>query len=577
MSERLELVIRGGMLHDGSGGEPFRSDVGIAGGLIAAIGENLPPAAAEIDAAGRIVTPGFVDIHTHYDGQATWDSHLAPSSLQGVTTVVAGNCGVGFAPVRPQDHALLIELMEGVEDIPGVVLSEGLDWRWESFGDFLDRLEATRHDIDIGVMLPHGPLRVYVMAERAARLEEATAEDNAAMRDLATAAVRAGAMGFSTSRTLNHRSSKGAPTPSLRATEEELMAIALGVRDGGGGVLEMISDFNTPDLDTEFSMWERIVAASGQPLSLSLAQSHRSPDGWRRILARVERAAAAGLPIKVQVAPRPIGSLMGFDLSFHPFGTCPSYAPLASLPRAQRLAELRKPDVRTRLIREWTADDASGAAPKIDFRRVYPFGDRPDYEPPATLSLEALAERSGCAPIEVAYDLMMGRDGSAILFVPFANYADGHLDACGEMMRHPDALLGLGDGGAHVGIVCDASFTTYLLAHWGRDRPHGRLPLPWLVRRQTWDNARAMGLHDRGRIAVGLRADLNVIDFETLSLRLPQVVHNLPAGGRRLIQRADGYDATIVAGTVVYRHGEPTGALPGRVLRGPVAATGGAA
>ena len=559
-----DLVIRGGLVADGLGGDPRHGDIAIDGELISLVGQVAEGGIEEIDATDRLVTPGFVDIHTHYDGQVTWDSSLAPSSWHGVTTVVMGNCGVGFAPVRPDARERLIQLMEGVEDIPGTVLSEGIDWSWETFGEYLEAVERRPHEIDVCAQLPHGALRHYVMGERATRLEEATEEDALAMRRIATEAMRAGALGFSTSRTLNHRTSTGDPTPSLRASAHELEMIAAGVADAGHGVIELISDFS-PDLDGEFDMVRNIVASSGRPLSLSLSQNNRFPDGWRRIMTRIEGAVADGLPISAQVAPRPIGLLLGLQSSFHPFSLHPSFAPLASKPLAEQVSTLRDPAFRARLLDE-TPDKGRRI---IDYSRMFPLGDVPDYEPPRESSLEAMAAARGVDPTELALDLLTEDEGRGFLFAPFSNYADFDLDACGEMMAHPVTLLGLGDGGAHVGVISDASFTTYALAHWGRDRSHGRLALGWLVEQLTSRNARAVGLFDRGVLAPGMHADLNVIDFDRLRCERPAMAYDLPAGGKRLLQRATGYSATIVRGEVVFRDGEGTGALPGRLVRGP--------
>jgi N-acyl-D-aspartate/D-glutamate deacylase len=493
-----------------------------------------------------------------------------------VTTAVMGNCGVGFAPVQPRHRERLVELMEGVEDIPGAALHEGLSWQWESFADFLDVLAQRPHDMDIAAQLPHGALRVHVMGERGARLEPATADDRLQMRRLSAEAMRAGAIGFSSSRSVNHRSIKGEPTPSLRAAEDELMAIAMGLQDAGRGVLQFISDFNLPSPEEEFAMLGRLVRASGRPLSYSLAQSKSG--SWRKLLEMTAAANAQGLPITAQVAPRPIGVLLGLQGSRNPFWTCPAYLAIAQQPLAERVALLRQPALRARLLAELgqagTARDGQRdvLVPRLGgFDRIYAFGDPPDYEPPPELAITAIAQRLGQTPAEVAYDMMLGDEGRAFLFAPFANYTDGNLDACREMLAHPNTVLGLGDGGAHVSIISDGSFPTYLLAHWGRDRAQGRFDIGWLVKRQTADTARTVGLLDRGRVAPGFKADLNVIDLARLKLLAPVMADDLPAGGRRLLQRAEGYEATIVSGVVVSREGEPTGALPGRLVRGPQA------
>jgi N-acyl-D-aspartate/D-glutamate deacylase len=567
-----DLVIRGGHVVDGRGGEPVPADVAVDGATIVAVGRVERTGREEIEADGLLVTPGFVDIHTHYDGQATWDDHLAPSSWHGVTTAVMGNCGVGFAPVRPEAHDRLISLMEGVEDIPGVVLDEGIEWSWETFGAYLDAVERRPHDIDVAAQLPHGALRLYVMGERAARLEDATPEDATAMRALAADAMRAGAVGFSSSRTLNHRTASGDPTPSLRARADELEAIALGVADAGHGVIEIISDF-WPDADAEWDLIRNMVVQSGRPLSLSLAQSHRQPEAWRDLLVRIEAAVAQGLPIRAQVAPRPIGLLLGLQSSYHPFLALPAWQDVASLPVAEQARAVHDPAFRARLLSEVPVDDGAGGRGSgrrrlIDYARLYPLGEVPDYEPAPDASVERLAASRGVDPAELTLDLLAEDDGRNFLYTPFSNYADGNLDACGEMLSHPDTLFGLGDGGAHVGLISDASFPTYFLSHWARDRSHGRLPVGRVVERLTSNNARAVGMLDRGVVAEGMKADLNVIDFDHLRCESPVMAYDLPAGGKRLLQGARGYRATVVAGQVTYRDGEPSGALPGRLVRG---------
>ena len=573
MTPEYDIVIRGGMLADGTGAALREADIAITGDRIAAVGAVSGSGREEIDARGQLVTPGFVDIHTHYDGQATWDQQIAPSSWHGVTTAVMGNCGVGFAPVRPQDHNRLIELMEGVEDIPGAALHEGLSWDWQSFPEYLDRLAERQFDIDICAQLPHGALRVFVMGERGANLEPATPAEIGEMRALTEEAMRAGAIGFSTSRTINHRTVTGDPTPSLRATEAELMGIAMGIKDAGSGVIEMISDFDTPDQASEFAMIRRLIEASGRPLSLSLAQTHGGPEGWRSLLALIEGAAEDGLPICGQVAPRPIGVLYGLQASLNPFASLIAYREIAEQPHASRLATLRDPSFRERVLTEAATAKVSGAARRLmAFDRMFALGSAPDYEPSQGQSVTSVAARECRPPEAVAYDYLLEDEGKAFLFAPFANYAHFNLDACGEMMASKHTVMGLGDGGAHVGLISDASFPTYLLSHWGRDRAHGRFDLAWLVKRQTADTARAVGLMDRGIIATGMKADVNVIDFDRLAVAAPEMAFDLPAGGKRLLQRARGYTATIASGAVIYRDGKATGALPGRLVRGPQSA-----
>ena len=561
-----DTVIRGGRVVDGTGGEPFVADVAVQDGRIAKVGIVSGRGREEIDAQGRIVTPGFVDIHTHYDGQATWDGRMQPSSWHGVTTVVMGNCGVGFAPCREEDHDKLVRLMEGVEDIPFPVLTQGLPWNWKSYPDYLDALAARKFDVDIGSQLPHAALRVFVMGQRGADREPATADDMARMRALAKEAMEAGAIGFGTSRTLNHRTSAGEPIATLTASEEELTAIAMGMADAGRGVLQVVSDFTDPE--AEFAMLRRIVEASGRPLSFTLAQGPIAPKSYRILLKALEDAVAAGLPMKAQVAARPVGVLLGLELTVNPFSRHPAYQEIAGLPLAERVARLRDPALRDQLATAPAKNGAFGLGNRWD--QMYPLdADRPDYEPVAEDAVAARAAKLGTSPERVALDHMLTGEGTGMLYVPFLNYAEGSLDAVREMIVHPDTVPGLSDGGAHVGMICDGSFPTSMLTHWTRDRTRGpKLLVRDVVRMQTRDTARAVGLNDRGVIAEGLRADLNVIDYDHLTLRSPTVAHDLPAGGRRLVQRADGYALTMVAGEITYRDGEPTGALPGRLLRG---------
>ncbi|HEY2660156.1 MAG TPA: amidohydrolase family protein [Caulobacteraceae bacterium] len=566
MDHAYDLVIRGGQVVDGSGEPGFETDVAVKNGVIAAVGKIGGQGREEIDARGFIVTPGFVDVHTHYDGQATWDTHMQPSSWHGVTTVVMGNCGVGFAPCHAGDHDTLIKLMEGVEDIPFPVLSQGLKWNWTSYPDYLDALAERRFDIDIGSQLPHAALRVHVMGQRGADREPATAVDIAAMAAIAKRSVEAGALGFSTSRTLNHRTSDGQPTPTLTAGEDELTGIALGLKAAGRGVLQVVSDFADPE--AEFAMLRRIVEASGRPLSFSLLQSPIHPQAYKALLAALDDAVAAGLEMKAQVAPRPVGLLLGFELTLNPFSHHATYRELSKAPLAERFARLSQPEVRAQLLAERPDSPVRGLIANWDRMHLMDPG-RPDYEPTEDGTVGARARALGISPESVALDHMLSNGGRGMIYVPFLNYAEGSLDPAYAMLTHAHTVPGLSDGGAHVGMICDGSFPTSLLTHWTRDRTRGpKLKLETAVRMQTADTAAIVGLFDRGRIAPGLRADLNVIDYDRLTLRSPQVAYDLPAGGRRLIQRAEGYVATIVAGAVTYRDGEPTGALPGRLLRG---------
>lgn len=557
-----DLVVRGGTVIDGSGSVGRTADVAIKGGIIAEVGQVSGKGHEEIDANGSIVSPGFVDIHTHYDGLATWANRMNPSSHHGVTTAVMGNCGVGFAPVRSGDHNILVELMEGVEDIPGTALHEGLPWAWESFPDYMDFLSDRQFDMDIAAQLPHAALRVYVMGDRGAAREEATEHDIREMRRLTAQAITAGAIGFTSSRTLNHRSVNGDPTPSLTAAEAELVGIGQGLADADGGVIEMISDFK--GLDREFDILMSMVDASGgAPMSISLAQSAGNPQGWRRILAKIDEANVAGRQVKAQVAPRAIGVLLGLTVTNNPFSDHATYRAVSELPLEQRLKQMRMPDFRETLLAERTDEGFLNR-----FHKIWALGSEWDYEPAPDQSIATLATKAGISPAAMAYDLMLENEGTGLLYYPFANYAEDTLDCCREMILAPNTVMGLGDGGAHVGAISDASFITYLLTHWGRDRKRGELiDLPTLIRAQTSDTARAVGFHDRGLIKPGLKGDLNIIDFDNLRSGLPHVLNDLPSGAPRLEQRATGYVATILNGAVTYREGIATGDLPGRLVR----------
>ena len=566
----FDLVIRGGTVVDGTGAVPRPADVAVRDGKVVEVGKVGGTGTREVDADGAHVLPGWVDVHVHYDGQATWDNYLAPSTWHGVTTVVVGNCGVGFAPVRPSDHQQLIELMEGVEDIPGAALHEGLPWTWRTFAEYLDAVDALPHDADIACQVPHGALRLHVMGQRGARREPATAEDIAEMGRICREAVEAGALGFTTSRTRNHRTSTGDYTPTLTAEADELVGIAVEMGRSGLGVLQLVSDF--VDVEEEFAMLRRMVAESGRPLAFSLAQSPLAPGSWREMLRKLEEARADGLPITAQVAARGIGLLFGLPCTLHPFITNPVFKTEISALRPEEQARaMREPSFRERVLAAEVERDRKklGGALIAMWDRMFELGDPPDYEPDPSSSLAAKAAAAGVHPAELAYDLLASGDGGALLYTPFLNYADGDLDAVGEMLAHPWTIPGLSDGGAHVGTICDGSFPTTLLATWVRDRDHGRLPLADVVRRQCRETARSVGLLDRGVLAPGYRADINIVDLDAVQPRRPVPVWDLPAGGRRLLQRADGYRHTFVAGQETYVGGEATGALPGRLVRGP--------
>ncbi|MEP6660590.1 MAG: amidohydrolase family protein [Acidimicrobiales bacterium] len=559
----FDLVIKGGQVLDGTGAPGRTADIAVLDGLIATVGRVDDSATRVIDADGALVTPGFVDIHTHYDGQATWDERLLPSAWHGVTTVVMGNCGVGFAPVHPEDHDRLIELMEGVEDIPGAALHEGLSWRWQSFAEYLDALDSRPHDIDFAAQLPHGALRLFVMGERGANREPASAEEIAEMGRLAAEAVRAGALGFTTSRTLNHRTSRGEPTPTLTASRDELVGIAREIGTTHAGVLQVVTDFI--DAEYELTTFREMMLASRRPLSVSLAQSDHT-EVFRNVLDAITEANAEGLEMRAQVAARGIGVLLGLQATVNPFQRCSTFRTVANYPLAERVARLSEPEIRDRILAEYP-NAAIGFIARFD--RMYALGDPPDYEPSPDTSLAARAARERRRPEELAYDHLLADNGRAFLYVPILNYVDGDLDAVREMLVHPFTVPGLSDGGAHVGTICDASFPTTLLSHWGRDRSRGEgIEMTEVVRRQCRETAFALGLRDRGVLARGFKADLNVIDPEEIGMRAPEMAFDLPAGGKRLLQRATGYVHTIVSGQEVYSRGEATGPLPGRLVRG---------
>lgn len=564
-----DLVIRGGTIVDGLGGEPYVGDVALSNGVIAAVGTVDGAGTREIDATGLLVTPGFVDLHTHYDGQAVWSDRLTPSSAHGVTTAVMGNCGVGFAPCRAEDHDVLVDVMAGVEDIPGVVMVDGLPWNWETFPEFLDALEARHRDIDVAALLPHSPLRVYVMGSRGVDREPATPEDLAMMRKLAAEAVQVGALGFASSRFTLHKTQSGRPIPSYDADRAEIEAIARGVEDAGGGLIQFVPDLVAGDYEPVLQTVFDVAEDVGLPVTFTLAIGNAGDPFFVDALTMVEKANAAGGDITAQIFPRPIGLVLGLELSGNPFVTYPSYQEIAGLPLAEKVAEMRKPEVRERILTDTPASDGHPLMFAAQaFEWMFPMGDPPNYEPPRSESIASRARARGVSPLEEAYDRLLDDDGHAMLLVTLANFRDGSLDTVAELIRREDVVLGLGDGGAHYGMICDASFPTYMLTHWARDRASGRLTVAEAVRELTSVPARVAGLADRGRIAVGYKADLNVIDHAAVRLHRPVVTYDLPAGGRRLDQSADGYVATIVSGEVIAENGVPTAARPGRLIRG---------
>ena len=569
-----DLLIKNGTIVDGTGDAPYRGDVAIRDGKIVAVGEVVEAKADEtIDAEGKLVTPGWVDIHTHFDGQATWDQLLTPSCWHGVTTVVMGNCGVGFAPVKPEKRQWLVELMEGVEDIPGTALNEGIQWDWETFPEFLDALEKHPYVMDIGTQVPHGAVRGYVMGERGAKNEPATSEDISAMAAIVKEGIEAGALGFSSSRTLVHRAVDGEPVPGTFAAEDELFGIGHALKDAGTGVFELApggvmgEDLAAPQ--KEVAWMRKLSREIGRPVSFALIQIDQQPTLWKEILEICDESKPEGSMLRPQVASRPSMLLIGLQ-TFSPYSFRPTYAALAELPLEERVRELSKPDVKKQILTEDPVDEE----PLLSFvlsgmHKIFPLGEVPDYEPTPDKSIESIAKATGRDPHDVLYDEMLKLDGKALLMVALVGYTDGDLEAVRSMIEHPDSAFGLGDGGAHVGAICDASMTTYLLTHWVRDRRRGpKLPLEFAVKKMTKDTADLYSLGDRGQLKVGYKADLNVIDFDRLRLDLPYLTSDLPGGAKRLIQKAEGYTATIVSGQVTFRDGEETGARPGAVIRG---------
>ncbi len=578
MSEH-DLVIRGGTVVDGTGREPFHGDVAVDGDRISAVAPDLGRGRREIDAEGLLVTPGFVDIHTHYDAQATWDPMLTPSSEHGVTTVVMGNCGVGFAPVREELRDELIDLMEAVEDIPGAAMHEGIQWEWETFPEFMDALERRPHAIDYGLQVPHCALRAYVMGERGIENEAATGDDIARMSRIVAEAVGAGALGFSTSRTEMHNTLEGKPVPGTFAAEDELFGIGRALGELGTGVFQM--SLTHRDVPKEMGWMKALAKETGRTVTFNLQQIDEAPELYKEGLRGLDEARAEGITnLRGQFSGRPVGVLMGWETSVHPLMGHPEYARIGRLPIAERLRELRRPEVRARLVEggelriDGLPEDAPIPAVFLQFlvagiHKMFPMGGGHDYEPDPATSIQGLAASTGRSPAELVYDALMDQDGRGLLYFPLFGYATGRFDAIEETMLHPQTGLSLSDGGAHCGAICDAGTPTFMLMHWARDRTRGRrLPLEYVVRRQTLDTARQYGLRDRGVLAHGMKADVNVIDFDRLGLEAPEMRHDFPAGGRRLHQGARGYRATLVSGEVVYEDGKATGARPGRLLRG---------
>jgi len=574
-----DLVIRGGTVVDGTGATPFEGDVAIDEGQISAVGADVGAGRREIDAKGHVVTPGWVDIHTHYDAQATWDPMLSPSSEHGVTTVVMGNCGVGFAPVREDLRNELIDLMEAVEDIPGAAMHEGIEWEWETFPEFMSALERKPHAIDYGLQVPHCALRAYVMGQRGIDNENATPEDIDGMRRIVLESLQAGALGFSTSRTELHNTLEGDPVPGTFAAHEELFGIGNALGEAGTGVFQI--SVTHRDVPTEIEWMKKLAVETGRMVTFNLQQIDEAPDLYKEGLRKLDEARAEGITnLRGQFSGRPVGVLMGWETSVHPFLGHPEYVRLSKLPIDARRRELAKPEVKAKLVEggEVRIDALPADAPIpsvfLQFlvactQKMFPMGGGHEYEPDPSESIAGRASATGKSPAELIYDALMDRDGRGLLYFPLFGYANGNFDAILETMQHPQTGLSLADGGAHCGAICDGSTPTYMLMHWVRDRSRGeRLPIEYIVKCQTADTAFQYGLRDRGVLAPGMRGDVNVIDFDALSLTAPEMRHDFPASGRRLYQGAKGYRATIVSGEAVFEHGEATGALPGRLIRG---------
>ena len=575
-----DLVIRNGNIVDGTGAPAFTGDLAVDSGRLVQVGGKAGAARREIDAAGALVTPGFVDIHTHFDGQLTWDPYLTPSDGHGVTTIVAGNCGVGFAPAKPDQHAWLIDLMEGVEDIPGSALSEGIQWEWESFPEYLDAIARRQYAMDIGTQVPHGPLRAYVMGERGTANEEATSDDIRHMARLTREGLQAGALGFSTSRVLIHKSKSGDLVPGTFASRDELFGIGHAIRAAGHGLFQMTSIHDK--LESEYAWIKDLARETGCTVQFNFQQGDAQPNQWQAILRMLESAHAEGLKIYGGMAGRPAGMLYSWQSTIHPFVAYPSYAAIAALPLAEKLVHLRNPEFRAKLLAEQPRDiGPQGNFVTRSFHKLFVLGDPPEYEPDPSTSIAAMAQQRGCSAAEMAYDLMMGTGapredgkageaGSALLYFPIFNYSNNNFDHLVTQMQSPATVLSLGDGGAHCGFICDTSLPTFMLTHWARDRKRGpTLPLEFIVNAQTRRTAQFYGLHDRGVLKPGFKADINVIDYPRLHLNAPYFTHDLPANGKRLMQKASGYVATIVNGVPVSMDGKPTGDLPGRLIRGP--------
>ena len=563
-----DLVIRNGTIYDGKGGKPYLADLAVIGKTITKIGVIEEAGTKEIDAKGKIVTPGFVDIHTHYDGQVTWDPYLRPSTYHGVTTVVMGNCGVGFSPCKPEKRDWLIGLMEGVEDIPGTALHEGIDWEWETFPEYLDTLEKKPLAIDVGTQIPHGAVRAFVMGERGITQEKASEEEISQMGKIVKEAIKIGAFGFSTSRTEKHRDSSGSLTPSITAHKDELVEIAKAVGELDKGVLQGISDFY--DFQSEFDIFKEMSSASGRPISITVEQQDARPEWWLQLLDGIKEAQDNGIKMYGQVPPRATGILMGLTASLNPFTLYPSFLEISNLPLEQKVESMKNLDFKKKILSEKPVSIGNPLLDEIitSFNKMFRLGEPANYEPDPDLSVLSESRRLNLTPQEIVYDMLLEKDGRALIYHPLFNYEFGNLNHVETMLKHPYTIAGLGDAGAHCGAISDASFPTTLIQHWGRDRDRGeKLPLETLIRMQTYETSQLLGIKDRGLLVEGLKADINIIDFDNLTIHEPEIVNDLPAGGRRLVQKASGYSYTIVSGEIAFKDGEATGKLNGQLIR----------
>ena len=562
----FDIIIRNGSIIDGTGRDSYKADIAILGDKIVDIGVIKGASKKEINAKNLIITPGFIDIHTHYDGQAVWDNYLKPSSLHGVTTVIMGNCGVGFAPCKKDDREKLIELMEGVEDIPSPVMHEGLNWDWETFPEYLDALDKNNRDIDVCALIPHAALRVFVMGKRAINHERATEEDMIQMRKISADAIKSGAFGFSTSRTISHKSCDGEFTPTLRAHESELMAIAKGLKDANGGFMEIVSDWNEPSPEEEFAVLRKIAKSTNIPIVFTCNQRHDRTEYWKDLMRLAREAKYDNLSIRPVVAPRPIGILLGLNGSQNPFSGTPTYKKIAHLSLKERVNIMKSEKIRNNILDEDPIKDSKfPLINRISYKQMYEFGTEGNYAPDKNESLAIRSIKEKITAQELAYNILIKDEGKAFIYSPLVNFASNNLDACEAMLIDKNAIMGLGDGGAHVGFILDAGFPTWLIDYWCNKK--NKFSKEETIRRLTTDTAMAAGLHDRGKIKKGFKADINILDWKNVAAGHPYIVNDLPAGGKRLMQETTGFEYTIVSGNITYIKGKPTGNLPGTLVR----------